>query len=104
MDAVHTLKNLKIFLMVCPSLCTTSGSYGKLWEVGEVMLDKYSEEYRHQCEVRTLIQQRALHGKEWLQKYLANPKLDEKRRGKLMNDIWYQWSMGNRGQEGLWFD
>lgn len=67
-------------------------------------MDKYSEEWRHQCEVRELIQMRVKNGKQWLREYLANPKLDEKRRGKLTNDIWYQWSMGNRGQEGLWFD
>jgi hypothetical protein len=68
------------------------------------MVDTYSEEYRHQCEVRTLIAARVLHGKDWLRRYLNNPKLNEERRRKLMIDITYQWQSGNRGEEGLWFD
>lgn len=67
-------------------------------------MDKNSPEWRHQCEVRELLRMRVKNGKAWLREYLSNPKMEEQRRQKLVNDIWFQWSMGHRGDEGLWFD
>jgi hypothetical protein len=67
-------------------------------------MDKYSEEYRHQCEVRELLKMRVLYGREWLRRYLMDKKVSG-RVEKLSKDIWKQWTLGNRGDvEGLWLD
>ncbi len=67
-------------------------------------IDKYSEEYRHQCEVRELLKMRVLYGREWLRRYLMDKKVSG-RAEKLSKDIWKQWTLGNRGDvEGLWLD
>ena len=61
-----------------------------------------SEEYRHQCEVRFILSERALRGKEWLRQFLNQPAVKH-RRERLEIDIWQQWQKGNRGQvKGLW--
>lgn len=62
----------------------------------------YSEEYRHQCEIRFLLSERTLRGKEWLRHFLNQPAV-KRRRERLEIDIWQQWKKGNRGQvKGLW--
>jgi hypothetical protein len=73
---------------------------------GKAVIDTYSEEYRHQCEVRTVLRWRRDYGG-----YKAHEYIDsiEKKRGKaaaerLMRDCQMQWSFGNRGQEGQWLD
>ena len=65
------------------------------------LLDKNSEEYRHQCEVRCLIAMRVNKGKQWLVNHLNNPKL-ARRSQKLALDIQDQWKKGNRGEYGVW--
>jgi hypothetical protein len=64
--------------------------------------DTHSEEYRHQCEVRVYLRERSQNGKEGLRKMLNHPKLPAVRREKLIKDIWDQWTLGNRGEEGCW--
>jgi hypothetical protein len=62
----------------------------------------YSEEYRHQCEVRFILNERRLRGKEWLRQFL-NQKAVQPRRLRLEKDIWEQWSKGNKGEvPNLW--
>ena len=68
------------------------------------MTDTYSEEYRHQCEVRAIIEYRIRRGRSWAYNFLDGV---EKQRGKaarerLEQDILRQWSLGNRGEPGLW--
>jgi hypothetical protein len=63
----------------------------------------WTEEYRHQCEVRTVIRWRREDRSRALN-YLEEVK---KKRGKeagerLENDVRDQWIKGNRGQEGDW--
>lgn len=61
-----------------------------------------SEEYRHQCEVRYILSERALRGKEWLRQFLNQPAV-QPRRERLEKDIWEQWQKGNRGSvKNLW--
>jgi hypothetical protein len=60
-----------------------------------------SEEYRHQCEVRVYLRERSQRGKEHLRKLLNNPNVSN-RRDRLANDIWEQWTLGNRGEHGCW--
>ena len=62
-----------------------------------------SEEYRHQCEVRTVIRWRA----ENRDKAISYLQLVRRKRGdakaiKLERDTREQWSRGNRGIEGEW--
>lgn len=64
-------------------------------------MDKYSEEYRHRCEVRELIRMRVLYGREWLRQYLMDKRVSA-RAERLSKDIWQQWTLGNRGEEGNW--
>lgn len=66
-------------------------------------MDKYSEEYRHRCEVRELIRLRVIHGPSWLRGHLLDRRVD-KRSKKLSEDVWKQWVLGNRGEEGMWID
>jgi len=71
------------------------------------MIDKNSEVYRHQCEVRYLLRKRKELGRQWLVNHL---ELIDKRRGRvhtefLKKDLMRQWISGNRGEiDGLWFD
>jgi hypothetical protein len=63
----------------------------------------WTEEYRHQCEVRTVIRWRRDDRSRALN-YLEDVR---KKRGKeagdrLENDVRDQWAKGNRGQEGDW--
>jgi hypothetical protein len=66
----------------------------------------WTEEYRHQCEVRHLIAERIILGegigKNWLRGYLDKPAV-KARKEKLKKDILEQWGKGNRGQKGMWF-
>lgn len=61
----------------------------------------YSEEHRHRCEVRQLLRERRLRGKEWLRQHLSNKAL-EQRRYRLEFDILDQWKKGNTGENGIW--
>ena len=61
------------------------------------------EEYRHQCEVRYILQWRAFDRSQAI-KYLSDVR---KRRGddaadRLVNDCKEQWERGNRGEKGDW--
>jgi len=63
----------------------------------------WSEQYRHRCEVRWLLSERASRGqlgKVWLRGYLS--KLKDARRFNLERDILSQWQEGNRGEAGVW--
>jgi hypothetical protein len=60
------------------------------------------EEYRHQCEVRVYLRERSQKGKAALRKMLNHPKLSAQRRERLTKDIWEQWKLGNKGEEGCW--
>lgn len=77
-----------------------------LEETNRHHMDTSSETYRHQCEVRTIIAKRLAKGRSWAVEYLDKV---EKARGKqarsrLESDILQQWSLGNRGQTGTWFE
>jgi hypothetical protein len=68
------------------------------------MTDTWSETYRHQCEVRTIIAKRVAKGRSWAAEYLDKV---EKARGKqarsrLESDILQQWNLGNRGEANIW--
>jgi hypothetical protein len=63
----------------------------------------WSEEYRHQCEVRTVIRWR-MEDRNRALNYMEEVK---KKRGKeagemLERDVRDQWTKGNRGKEGDW--
>jgi len=63
----------------------------------------WSEEYRHQCEVRWLLRKRVESRSEALN-YLSKVR---DRRGEeaakaLERDVRDQWSKGNRGEEASW--
>ena len=63
---------------------------------------KWSEKYRHRCEVRSLIAERVSRGKagrQWLQDFLNKVPA---RRNRLERDILSQWKLGNRGELGKW--
>ena len=60
-----------------------------------------SEEYRHQCEVRTLIRNRIKFGRQYLVNFL-NQKAVKGRRAKLEQDILEQWNKGNVGEKDVW--
>lgn len=67
-------------------------------------MDRTSEEYRHQCEVRTIIRERLQKGRDWARGHL---ELVEKHRGpaaraRLEADIREQWELGNRGEYDVW--
>lgn len=67
-------------------------------------MDTWSETYRHQCEVRTIIAKRVAKGRSWAAEYLDKV---EKFRGKqarsrLESDIVQQWNLGNRGGANIW--
>lgn len=70
------------------------------------MTDTWTEEYRHQCEVRDVLLKRARNGSNWAWEYLDKV---EKARGrvarqKLQDDVVEQWMLGNRGEHGCWID
>lgn len=60
----------------------------------------YSEEFRHQCEVRMVIRWR-MEDRDRALRYLEGVK---QKRGddKLERDVREQWKMGNRGKENEW--
>lgn len=70
------------------------------------MIDTYSEEYRHQCEVRAIIDYRIRKGSNWAHTFLDKVEKErgKKARAKLEDDILQQWSLGNRGQPGVWLE
>ena len=66
---------------------------------------KTDESYRHQCEVRWLLNERtrrAQGGIQWLRDYLQSQPV-KARREKLELDIRLQWIEGNRGDPGVWY-
>ena len=62
-----------------------------------------SEQHRHRCEVRTLIQaiDRPDLGREWVRQYLDDKRVAG-RQDQLRADLNEQIKRGNRGQEGEW--
>jgi REP element-mobilizing transposase RayT len=66
-------------------------------------MDKYSEYYRHQCEVRQCIKWRRKNGKIWLIRYLEAIS-STARKERLKQDIWNQWHLGNRGNDNEWYE
>ena len=65
------------------------------------MTIRSDEQYRHECEVRQVLQWRAERGSEWVRDWLGRV---EKSRGKeaadrLRNDARREWERGNRGIE-----
>lgn len=67
------------------------------------MENSQDETYRHQCEVRYVLQWRAFDRSQAI-KYLADVR---KKRGdeaadRLTNDCKEQWERGNRGEKGDW--
>jgi len=68
------------------------------------MIDRWSEEWRHQCEVRTILQWRAAGDKK---RCLEHFKAVETQRGKdashkLEVDVRSQWGRGNKGEGETW--
>ena len=63
----------------------------------------WSEEYRHQCEVRTVIRWRR-EDRNKAHEYLEAVKKKRKEEAgqHLERDVRDQWSKGNRGAEGDW--
>lgn len=66
-------------------------------------LDTYSEEYRHQCEVRQILRWRT----EDRNKAISHIERVREQRGELAakqleNDARSQWNKGNRGNKGEW--
>ena len=59
-----------------------------------------SEEYRHQCEVRYVLQLR-VKGRQQMLNYLEEVK-KWRSTDKLEKDAREQWNKGNRGNEGDW--
>ena len=71
-----------------------------------MVIDKNSEVYRHQCEVRYLLRKRKELGRLWLVNHL---ELIEKHRGRvavaqLKKDLLFQWRLGIGDIDLLWFD
>jgi hypothetical protein len=65
-------------------------------------MDKSSEKYRHQCEVRYLLWVRHTYGLAEIRKMLSNPNFLP-RLLQIQKDMETQWKKGNRGTEiGLW--
>lgn len=62
-----------------------------------------SEQHRHRCEVRALIQAiaRPDRGREWVRQYLDDKRVAG-RQAQLRADLNEQIKRGNRGQEGEW--
>lgn len=64
-----------------------------------------TEEHRHQCEVRLMLEARARDGDwSWVQRFFS---MVEKKRGKeardrLADSTRDQWTKGNRGRHGDW--
>lgn len=63
----------------------------------------YSEEFRHQCEVRTIIRWR-MEDRDRALRYLDGVKQrrGEKAGERLDRDVREQWKLGNRGKENEW--
>lgn len=60
-----------------------------------------TEQYRHECEVRTLIRARRQYGRQWLREWLEDAKVAG-RKEALMRDIREQMERGNDGGHGKW--
>lgn len=67
---------------------------------------KRGEEYRHQCEVRTVLQWRQRFGPYKAHEYIESlvAKRGKAAADRVLHDCQMQWSYGNRGQEGQWHD
>jgi hypothetical protein len=61
---------------------------------------------RHRCEVRWVLQLRAAFDREAVDNYIARvtTKRGVPAAERLLNDAAQQWSLGNRGKEGSWFE
>jgi hypothetical protein len=67
------------------------------------LVDTYSEEYRHQCEIRQILRWRV----QDRNKALSHIERVREQRGdaaakQLENDARSQWNKGNRGIKGEW--
>jgi hypothetical protein len=65
------------------------------------MIDKNSEAYRHQCEVRWLLRLAEKNGKAATSAYLAQTTV-KPRSKQLEADAIDQWRKGNRGHNEEW--
>ena len=65
-----------------------------------------SEEYRHQCEVRTILRWRLTEGRMKVIDYFAKVSISRGKEAgdRLEDDCRTQWSLGNRGQDGQWIE
>lgn len=70
------------------------------------MTDTWSEEYRHQCEVRWILRNRKTLGSTWANEYLDKIERTrgKKARAKVESDCRTQWTLGNRGDHAVWFE
>lgn len=59
-----------------------------------------AEKFRHECEIRQILQWRKEKGSEWARGYLDK----HPRREFIEPDIRAQWGAGNRGLNREWFD
>lgn len=58
------------------------------------------EQARHECGVRYLCALRHKKGLAWLRNYISEKNFSQ----KLLNDFWEQYSKGNRGKWGTWYN
>lgn len=64
---------------------------------------KWSEEYRHQCEVNTILRWRVQdRNKAMTHINLVRDERGEAAAKKLEDDCRSQWNKGNRGKKGEW--
>ena len=58
------------------------------------------EQARHECGVRFLCHLRHKKGLAWFRNYIADKKFSQ----ELLNDFYDQYSKGNRGKWGTWYN
>jgi len=64
------------------------------------LIDTWSQDYRHQCEVRYVLQLR-VKGRQPMLDYFVEVK-KKRSTDNLEKDAREQWNKGNRGNEGDW--
>lgn len=67
-------------------------------------INKNSNDYRHQCEVRALCRWRYELGRDYIDTFLSNveKKRGTEARSHLEADVRNQWTLGNRGKNDDW--
>lgn len=68
----------------------------------EVNRGNCSKEFLYQCLVRDVIKKR-IANRALAYEFIFNWEKNHK-NSKLRQDVTYQWSKGNRGKEGEWYD